>query len=413
MAEEPIEEVVAALREDGLYVAPSASSLVTEQQQAEIAENLAALDAADAPVYVVVEKLQDTGRFGGKMDQMLTLAHDAGEGELDGVYIGTDFFYSADFAEDRDIAPYTLTTREWSPSAELPTTFDAYDVDLVEKDLGAGLVTLTDALASYVDGDTGEWDSYITEIREAREDSLAATSGGDGDGFPIVAVGVVVAIAVVVTVLVRRSSRRTKEGTAVQPSRGGRQRVFTLPPSALDLVRAAHDARIVGRGRDELLALGESIDEAELTDRGDAGAWQAALDHYDAARRVLRPEEPADDVPLLDGVGGLVLAERGRAALAAALRGRSYRPQAPCFLNPLHGTGGNAQDVEVAGERLHAPLCTRCRRDLKRGSRPEILDVMVDGQPRHYFDTEAQPWAATGYGALQPDLVSALHRARR
>lgn len=411
MAEDPIAEVVAALREDGLYVAPSASSLVTPEQQTEIVDNLTELRDAGAPVYVVVEKLRDTERFGGNMDQMLTLAHD--RGQLEGVYIGTGTFYDADSVERLDIAPYDLTTREWAPADALPSAFDAYDVDVVEKDLGTGLVTLTDALVSYVDGDMGEWDAYVTEIREAREDERQQESADGDGGFPTLAVGVVLAMAVVFALVARRSTRGTRTQADGQPGLGGRQRVFTLPPSALDLVRAARDARIVGRGREELLALGEAIDEAELTARGDAGAWQAALDHYDAARRVLRPEEPADDVPLLDGVGGLVLAERGRAALAAALRGRAYRPQTPCFLNPLHGAGGNTQDVEVGGERLHAPLCTRCRRDLKRGARPEILDVMVDGQPRHYFDTDAQPWAATGFGALEPDLVTALHRVRR
>jgi hypothetical protein len=66
--------------------------------------------------------------------------------------------------------------------------------------------------------------------------------------------------------------------------------------------------------------------------------------------------------------------------------------------------------VEVGGERVRAPLCRRCVADLGKGRRPDILDVLRRGEPVHYFDTDARPWAATGYGALQPDLVRELHR---
>ena len=40
----------------------------------------------------------------------------------------------------------------------------------------------------------------------------------------------------------------------------------------------------------------------------------------------------------------------------------------------------------------------------------DILDVVRDGTPVHYFETDAEPWASTGYGALEPDLVERLHR---
>ena len=43
----------------------------------------------------------------------------------------------------------------------------------------------------------------------------------------------------------------------------------------------------------------------------------------------------------------------------------------------------------------------------------EDLDVVVDGRPEHYFETDREPWASTGFGALEPDLVRRLHRGGR
>ena len=59
-------------------------------------------------------------------------------------------------------------------------------------------------------------------------------------------------------------------------------------------------------------------------------------------------------------------------------------------------------------------MCATCRKDLAAGRRPDILDVVRDGVPVHYFATDAEPWASTGYGALEPDLLTALrgHRSR-
>ncbi|HEY1135290.1 MAG TPA: hypothetical protein VGE77_12015 [Nocardioides sp.] len=429
MAEDDATAIAEQLGASGLYVHPGVRGMLTDEQQDAIEASLAELREDGAPVYVVVEDVSATGRF-GTMENLLSKVQAAStrlvEGEpgapgLTGLYIGTDWFYDDDYVAENDIAPYTLTERSWSPSPDLPTDYERADVHLVEDDLGDGLVTLTAALVAYTGDDVETWDAYIGAVRDGWSDRYSTSSSGsasdgggdDGSGPGVgIGVGLVLALVVVVALIARRSGKRQGQASGARAASPAR-RVFTLPPSAVDLVRAARDARVVSRGREELLALGEAIDAAEVTERGNTSAWQSALDHYDAARRVLRPEDPADDVPLLDGVGGLVLAERGREALTAAVRGRAHQPTTPCFLNPLHGPGGNSQDVEVGGEWLHVPLCTRCRRDLKRGVRPEILDVMVDGAPRHYFDTDAQPWASTGYGALEPDLVTALHRVRR
>jgi hypothetical protein len=110
-------------------------------------------------------------------------------------------------------------------------------------------------------------------------------------------------------------------------------------------------------------------------------------------------------------VGAIVLAERGDAALTA-LAGREFEPTTPCFLDPLHGEATTEGSIEVDGDRIAVPLCKACRAELRRKRRPDILDVVRDGKPVHYFETDDEPWASTGYGALSPDLVERLHRRR-
>ena len=191
---------------------------------------------------------------------------------------------------------------------------------------------------------------------------------------------------------IRRIGRRGKQPDTPQP----------LPPSAMTRIRQAHDRRLGERARADLLALGEAIDATEIGPDHDRTSWQAALDHYDAARRFLDPD-PGRDV--LDVVGAIVLASRGQAALAAASRGKDYEPTAPCFLNPLHGNATSSRSIELDGRAIKVPLCAECRAALTKARIPDILDVERGGRPLHYFETTDEPWASSGYGALEPDLL--------
>lgn len=398
-------EVIAALETSGLYVGPEAASHVTAEQQEQIRANLADLREADVPTYVLIVDLP-SDVYGGRADNLVTYVRD--ETEEPGTYVYTSYFFAA--TTDRD-ASYSLDLLAW----EAPEWVDAdgaiTGVNKLEPEAGAGLARATDAMAARATEDLATWEAFRDDVSTARalasqeESSRYDESGSWVTGPAGISLGIILLVVLLVALVRRRG------GPGPVTATGGRNGAFVLPPSALDLVRAARDARTVTRARDELLALGEAIDDADLTAGAD-DAWQAALDHYDAARRVLRPEEPVDTVALLDGVGGLVLVQRGTAALQAARAGRAFTPTTPCFLNPLHGEGARAGDIQVGDAVLHAPLCDACRRDLKRKRRPEILDVMDDGEPRHYFDTDIEPWASTGMGALEPDLVTRLHRHR-
>src|SRR3546814_12289842 len=84
-------------------------------------------------------------------------------------------------------------------------------------------------------------------------------------------------------------------------------------------IRKAHDRKLEQQARDDVLVLGERIDDSEITATGNVDSWQSALDHYEAARRAMDVKDPE----VLDVVGAIVLADNGSRALDAALAGRS------------------------------------------------------------------------------------------
>ena len=201
---------------------------------------------------------------------------------------------------------------------------------------------------------------------------------------------------------------RRRRGTALPTRPTATSASFTLPRAVLSTVRAEEDRRNETRAGDDVLALGEAIDHAELDPRrGQAlPAWQAALDHYDVAQRILdRPHSPADVV------GAIVLAGRGRSALASAVRGRGWSPRPGCYFNPLHDGGATPVRWADGDARVRVPACAACAAAVASGREPDdILDFVADGRPVHYFKLDLGVWSRTGYGALDADLLGRMLR---
>ncbi|MQW75895.1 hypothetical protein GHK92_08420 [Nocardioides sp. dk4132] len=401
----PVAEIVADLREDGVHIGPGMARHVDPAEEAAIE---AAVARIDIPVHVVVRGLEEDDMFAGSAGDMLVRART--ELGTDGWFVAPKYIFST--------GDYSLEIEEWTGDAgRLDLPYDATGIAewLHPDDLGAGLVALTTAIA---DGTVTAKAAEAREAFDARPDATTTTtdtasdpdSGWDGAAGPVVGGFAVTALAVTAVLLIRLFRRRAGGGALGRGSGRAAQR-FTLPPSVLERVRSADDARLRSRAEQDVLALGERIDGTQLTRTANADAWQAALDHYDAARRVLG-RDPAASPDLLDVIGAIVLAARGGAALDAAGRGRAFSPDAPCFLNPLHGKAGARRKLDDAGRALDVPVCAACGKDLAAGRRPDILDVVRDDVPVHYFATDAEPWASTGYGALEPDLLSALHARR-
>ncbi|KAA1422420.1 hypothetical protein FE697_014830 [Mumia zhuanghuii] len=390
-----LDAIWASLDETGVYVDPSMTSQITADQVAEIEANVA---RTEEPTYVVAYPLAFDDEFSGRAEDLLATVHD--HNPQPGVYLATD----TGFGEPR------LEGKSWETTTD---DYAAYKVTFAAEhehpsNLGDQLVAATEMLA---DGTTEaryneEWTEYEKESESTSSSTSSSSSYDDGGGStgPIVAGSLTIAI-VVVAIALARTWRRYKIERGDIP---GRKKAFALPASVVERVRDAHDSALIARADRELLALGELIDETDM--QGDAAAWQAALDHYDAAKRT-RGEGSKPDV--LDVVGTLVLVERGSAALDAATAGKAYKPTAPCYLNPLHGAANGRTTLDTATGKVTVPLCAACRRDLKAHRRPDILDVVRGGKPVHYFDSGVEPWASTGYGSLELDLVTQLHRTRR
>lgn len=380
-----------ALDATGVYVAPSLRAEVSDRDVAAIE---AAVARSPEPLFVVAQPLTYDDAFGGDAGDLLSRLHDA-SGQP-GVYVaGVPAFTGGEFE---------LEARIWEDALGASTT-ETYAVSAVGEaqgrdDLGAQLVAVTEAIAD------GTLQEQYDAIAGSGSTGTGAPASDDAAATPYVVGGGIALALVLVWALARRRPSRSP-GTLTPDAQ------FDLPPSVIERVRDAHDAQLTRRAHDDVLALGERIDAAELTadGAGDASrSWQATLDHYEAARRVLGEGDAVVDV--LDVVGAIVLAERGVEALEAATSGRAFVPTTRCFLDPLHGAATTEGSLDLPGGRGTVPLCARCRSDLRKKLRPDILDVVRDGEAVHYFETDDEPWASTGFGSLETDLVARLHRRR-
>lgn len=380
--EDLLAQIQQALDETGVWVAPALRSAVDDADVATISTQLSTLDR---PTFLVIHDLRDSDAFGGDPAELLTQLHD--RSGIDGLYLSPQFFGGPE--------RFIVDARGWGTEDDAREAIAVADVrheeDGLVDDLGAYFVELATLMA---DGTARE--AYEAEVVPTFGTHSSTSSPYDDEGVSdgLVGAGIGAALALVaVGVWWRRRARR--------------KQVLHLPASVVATARAARDSTLERRAEESALALGEAIDAAEIDPVAhDAAAWQQALDHYEGAQRVLRGS--SNDV--LDVVGAIVLAERGEEALAAALAGKAFVPGPRCYLHPLHTGRVSRAVVESGGRRVDVPVCQACRAALKAGKTPDVLDVERRGRPVHYFEADAEPWASTGYGTLQPDLIDRLHR---
>lgn len=372
-----LSQIQAVLDETGVYVHPSVAGSFPPDLLDQIEANVA---ASPTSVYVVVRPLAYDGDYGGRISDLLSRLHDASGN--DGLYLGV-----SDLSQS-----WALEARSWGNDP-----IDEYDVTAIASASGDDVPQqLVEVTASVAHGTVQEDAAAAQKELDSTRTSTGSDSSGGGDGAAASAVaGISVVVALVVYAFVHWRRRQSVE------------RPFELPESVLDRVRDARDEDLWRQAGRDVQRLGEALDDEEIRPADSQDSWQQALDHYALARRVLG-DRGRDTVDLLDVVGAIVLAQRGQAALTAARDGSAYTPERLCFLNPLHG--GAETEARVAGQGGAVPLCADCRGDLGAKRRPDILDVVRGGKPVHYFDSGAEPWASSGYGALRTDLVTELQR---
>ena len=242
----------------------------------------------------------------------------------------------------------------------------------------------------------GVGSAETTEPSPAPVASNSAAAADDGGPWVTIGVGVILAIVVVGVVLalvLRR--KRGLMGDADGP----------VPVVAL--THAARRRRHRRQARRDVAALGRRLSEIEQPANGEA--LREAVEHHTVARRIIGgPHSQAD------AVGVIVLAMRANDALDAARAGRSWKPAAPCYLNPLHGWSDRHVSWRGAADGVEPPACKDCADTIDAGRMPDdVLDFLHSGRPRHYFALVLEPWSSTGFGSLDTDLLPLLQTRPR
>ena len=381
-----IKQIEKGLQHGGLYVDPSLAGKVPAAMQAKIK---AAIARQDVPVKVIaVPNAYSDPTYHGRPELLIGTVHSDLGG--DGAY------FAASTASDLRV--------EASTFGSVPDAWAAAGLASLQHpdDLGAQLLASVENYQK--SGVDAAYDKALAQRSKAYQSEQATSPdhGGDSSGHPVlIGGGLIVALLVIAAVLLRRRRR-----TAVPAITGARttDRPFTLPASVLSTITQTRDREREESVDSEVLALGEAIDTAPMRPGAGAGAWQAALDQYDLARRILdRKHSPADTV------GAMVLARRGHAALDAAVAGRSWAPTPTCYFNPAHGPGTKKVTWKGENDSVDVPACAACARAVGAGREPDdVLDFADGDRRRHYFDLDLGVWSRTGYGALDTDLVKRL-----
>jgi hypothetical protein len=161
---------------------------------------------------------------------------------------------------------------------------------------------------------------------------------------------------------------------------------LALPHRVFGTARRADEDELRARAEQDVIALGELLDDAQ----GDPSELGRALDAYTAAGKALDRAES-----LADLAGVLVLVHLGRTPQDASPL---------CYFDPRHGEGAIAVTWRAPGTRTRRDVrvCPRCAKAVRDR---EIPDVLLDGG-RPYYE-RATVWAETGYGQFG-DLVGRI-----
>ncbi|TXS71369.1 hypothetical protein EAO76_21775 [Streptomyces sp. sk2.1] len=357
--------IAGALATDPVYVDPFYSAAVTPTQQRALADQIA---ATGLPIKVVLVPLKKGDAFDGSARALASVVKERlGLRKL--ILITTD-----DYGK-------WLSGTEWPTDAH-QTRDAAAAVGFLDELDDAGLAARVGRAVELIEDGNGT-EVYEAETAEldkkysARPENDGSASGSFGVPGTLLVVASVLVLAGGGVFLARR--RRSPRHTA-----------FAFPDAVFAADEAADEAGLRRRAADELLALGEAVED---TDGAATPGLGRALDAYDAAGRVL---DAARGLPDLAGV--LALVAEGRSALAPA-------PGLPlCFFDPRHGTAVRRTTWRPLGrrERVDVAVCEDCDRALRARRSPQVLAVRDRGRTVPYFEVPAARslWAATGYGSL-------------
>ncbi len=394
MSETAIDEVVADLLETGAHVDPAADGWIPPEQLASIT---ATAREAEIPVHVVLVPPEGGGIRAG--DDLLVRVHDAGA--PDGLYVGVNNVYEAaaresdsGYATLPDGSTLSLAVQQWGEVAGRSEITGEVETLLAWSEapaaLGDGLQRVVEGLAD---------DSFEAEVeaaRQARDDHLdarAAERAGEGTSLESwipfaddeTGVGDYLGVLLLGAALLVAVSRFRRRQPAPGPS-CSRSRSWTGSGPPVTPSWYAGPGATCSRWARRSTAV-------EMSGSG-SPAWAAALDHYEAAGRVL-PGRPARRrrVDPLDAAGAVVLATRGLEALAAAERGAEPSLRAP----PASSTRCTARRPSTGRwSTTGAPSRRRSARPAGATSRPGGVPTSSTSWSAAHRGTTSRPTASRG-----------------
>lgn len=366
-----VADIVADLQDGSVHVDASAAEAITPQQLTQLKDTVA---GSDTPIYVIVAPLS---REDLSPIQLVSLVHR--ELPEDGIYFVSTPVYDGRW--DLSSTSYGVVTDNANNLAGYVAT------ELYPADLGLQLLKATELVTA------GTAREAFEDTFPERESSSSTSQGGDSNDIlglspPVfgVSLGVTIALLLAVLGVLRRRLRARRD--------------LTITDRALQRISTAQTQDWRRRAQLETDALGERIKELQIADESDRSSWTAALDHYEAATKVLKRSSDA-----ADSIGAIVLARRGDDALDHAVAGKPWVATVVCFFNPLHGEGRSTVRWTTAAGSRDVPCCSDCRKTVRKKREPNFLDLPVGDSVVHYVDAAVEPWASTGYGSLDPDLL--------
>lgn len=388
----PGQRIADSLRTSPIYVDPSLSSVFPSGIRAGL---LRRIHAAKVPVYILAVPLASGGTWPNG-EQLASVVH--GYLNRPGVYLTTD----ADISND--IGAYTWPSDPDGIDAAPYHAGDAAQAANLAPDLEQSGIPAKFSRCLTLMASGKAVATYKAEDKALNEETSpkkpAARSGGSGGG-PGAALYAVIAVVAVLLLggggfLVARR-RRKRPSTAP----------FVTPHSVFTTARNATEAELRDVAQQQVIRLGELVEQPSSSDKGDAQVARA-LDAYEAAGKAF---DGAAGIPDLAGV--LVLTHQGQNAIAAARALQAGQPEPPdrplCFFNPLHGEGRRQIHWRALGSRqaLDVHACTECADATARHRLPDVLSDR-DGErqiPYYEADPDRSVWAATGYGQFGDDLA--------
>ncbi len=403
----PGSRIAGDLRTSPLYVDPSLSSAFPSSARKSI---LAAISGAPAPVFVLAVPLVSGSQWSSS-EQLADVVQD--ELGQPGIYL-------------------TLGTTESSSIDAYTWPSDPQGLDAPPYHAAAAALAVD--LAPYTQNPPAAWQEFLQCVRlidagkaesayqaaaDPGQGGQAATPSSDGGAVAGATLAAFTAGGAAVIALARRRRRRRRARShAPLPAPGLAADSAYAPGTVVDAARAATAGELRTQAREQLLALGEFLEQpglagaAAATPGPHSGQEEAdltrALDAYTAAGQVL---DSASGSPDLAGV--LVLTHMGRCAAEAALARQSGRPAPPpsllCFFNPLHGEGTRQTRWRARGghQALDVHACDACADAIAQRTFPSVLADTSTGTDVPYYEAPTT-WAATGYGQFSTDLIQRI-----